>query len=166
MSEPFIGEVKIWSVGFAPRGWAFCDGGTLPINQYQPLFALLGTTYGGDGRTTFGLPDLRGRVAVHQDQGYALGAVGGETAHVLSQAEMPQPHTHQAQGSTAVGSTNIPQGMVLAVAGLNAYRDPNPAQPLVTGTIPPVGGGAHENMSPYRVLNFCIALVGIFPPRP
>ena len=166
MVEPFLGEIKINSFDYAPKGWAACDGAQLAINQNQALFALLGTSFGGNGMTVFNLPDLRGRVAVQQDlTGFLMGQVGGEQAHTLTPQEAPV-HNHIAQGSANAGTTPLPQGNVLANPGLNAYAVPNPAQPIAQGTVVPTGGGQpHENMSPYLALNFCIALVGIFPSR-
>lgn len=167
MAEPFIGEVRTFAFDFAPKGWAACDGALLQIAQSQALFSLLGTAFGGDGRLTFGLPDLRGRVAVHTDPPYTIGVKGGEAAHTLTGAEMPAPHNHTAQGTSATATGNAPAGMVLAnVPTANAYAKPNPAQAIATGTISTTGGAAHDNMSPYLAVNFCIALLGIFPPRP
>jgi microcystin-dependent protein len=166
MADPFIGEVKISAYTYAPRGWAFCDGQIMPIQQNQALFSLLGTFYGGNGQTTFGLPDLRGRVAVHADFAqYNMGQVGGEPAHTLTGNEMPMPHLHQLQAVNIVGTVPILQNAVYANAGLNAYAQPNPPQPVVSATISTTGGQPHDNMSPYLGLTFCIALVGIFPSR-
>jgi microcystin-dependent protein len=164
MTEPFLGEVKIIAFNYPPKGWAACDGQLLQINQNQALFALFGTYYGGDGRTTFALPDLRGRVASHVSGSFTIGQRGGETAHTLTNAETPM-HVHQAQGTNNAGTTNIPQGQVFANANLNAYNKVLPSpQPVVAQTITPSGGGQpHQNMSPYTVLMFCVALVGIFP---
>lgn len=163
---PFLAEIRIMSFNFAPKGWAMCNGALLPINQNQPLFALLGTNYGGNGQTNFALPDLRGRVPMHQGSGFTLGQRGGETAHTVTQNELPA-HTHVANGTQVSGTTTIPQGLLLANANLNAYAQinaGNPAQPVHPQTISTVGGSqAHNNMSPYLVLSFCIALSGIFP---
>jgi microcystin-dependent protein len=164
MSEPFLAEVRIVGFNFAPRGWAFCDGQILPINQNQSLYSLLGTTYGGDGRTSFALPDLRGRTPIHVGDGHRLGQKGGEETHTLSLAEMPQ-HDHSAQASTQNADTVDPTGKILAGA-LNVYGNPtNPVQ-LRVGTVANVGGGqAHNNMQPFTAVNFCIALQGLFPSR-
>ncbi len=166
MSTPFLAEIRILSFNFPPKGWAFCNGQLLPINQNQALFSLLGTTYGGDGRTTFGLPSLQGRVPFHMGNGLTLGEVGGETAHTLNISELPA-HTHTPVGSSSNPSAASPAGNLWAAASGGGYMNPvnnpsntslNPASITSTG-----GNQAHENMSPYLVLNFCIALQGIFP---
>ena len=171
MSEPFLAEVRIVGFNFAPRGWAFCDGQILPINQNQSLYSLLGTTYGGDGRTSFALPDLRGRTPIHVGSSngsvHLLGQKGGEETHTLSAAEMPQ-HNHRMQASSNPASSRTPGGNVYANADIPAYRSPTGAtlQSMNAGTLLSVGGGqAHENEQPYLVLNFCIALQGLFPSR-
>lgn len=169
MSEPFLAEVRMVGFNFAPRGWAFCDGQILPINQNQSLYSLLGTTYGGDGRTTFALPDLRGRSPIHfgssdGGQNHPLGQKSGEETHALSVNEMPD-HNHIAQASDDAGNTPIPAGNVLA-RGNNLYRQPTNLTQLHAGTVTNVGGGqAHDNMQPYLAVNFCIALRGLFPSR-
>jgi microcystin-dependent protein len=163
MGTPFMGELKLVAFDFPPKGWANCDGALMQINQNQALFSLLGTNYGGDGRVTFGLPDLRGRVPVHYLTQETLGTRGGEVTHTITTAEMPA-HTHVAQGSQTPGNTPIAQNAVFANANLNAYAQPAPPTPIVPATITPTpGGNPHENMSPFQVLTFCIALVGIFP---
>jgi microcystin-dependent protein len=162
MAEPFLSEIRIMSFGFAPKGWALCNGQLLPINQNQPLFSLLGTTYGGDGRVNFALPNLQGRAALHFGQGHTIGEKGGEQAHTLSISELPQ-HTHAAMASGTNANVPGPTGQVLAAAN-NLYGPPANLTPLLPETIPNVGGSqAHLNMQPYLVLNFCIALQGIFP---
>ena len=164
MTEPFIGEIQVFPFGFAPRGWAQCNGQLLPINQNQALFSLLGTMYGGDGRTTFALPDLRGRVALGVGPGYSQGQQAGEEAHTLSVSEMPA-HTHGANASSAAPSTSNPAGAAWANAGASSYAA-SPNAPMAGNAVAPAGGGQpHENRSPYLTLNFCIALVGIFPSR-
>ena len=169
MSEPFLAEILIVGFNFAPRGYAFCDGQILPINQNQSLYSLLGTTYGGDGRTTFGLPELRGRTPIHKGNSnggmnHQLGQKGGAETSTLSAAEMPQ-HDHVAKASGDNADTRNPTGNVLGRA-LNLYHDPSNLTPLRSGTVPNVGGGqAHENMMPYLALNYCIALRGLFPSR-
>ncbi|HEU0082153.1 MAG TPA: tail fiber protein [Bradyrhizobium sp.] len=169
MAEPFLSEIRIMSFGFPPKGWALCDGQLLPINQNQALFSLLGTTYGGDGRVNFGLPNLQGRASMHMGSGHTLGERGGEQAHTLSTAEIPT-HTHVFQGSTTNGSTVAPANNLLAKG--NANNNPvNYYTQTITnltalngGDLANTGGSqAHLNMQPFLVLNFCIALQGIFP---
>lgn len=170
MAEPFLAEVRIVGFNFAPRGWAFCSGQILPINQNQALYSLLGTTYGGDGRTNFALPDLRGRVPIHvgrSDGGvdYREGQKSGAETHTLNAAEMPN-HTHVVRASDATASADSPTGRVLAQPGLAMYGDPSSPAAMGAGTIANTGGGqAHDNMMPYLALNFCIALQGLFPSR-
>lgn len=165
MSEPFLAEVRIVGFNFAPRGWAFCDGQILPINQNQSLYSLLGTTYGGDGRTSFALPDMRGRTPIHVGNGHREGQKSGEETHTLAANEMPQ-HDHVAQGSNSPGNNPIPDGNILADTPGQIYRDPANLVQLRSGTVANVGGGqAHENMMPYLAVNFCIALQGLFPSR-
>ena len=162
MGTPFIGELKLVSFNFAPKGWATADGQLLPINQNQALFSLFGTMYGGDGRINFALPDLRGRIATHIGPGYTQGERGGETTHTLTQQEIP-PHFHNVMGTNNPGTTPVPTGNVLANASANAYAAPDPPTPIHSSTISQTGGQAHENMSPYTVLLFCVALQGVFP---
>lgn len=164
MSTPFLSEIKIVSFNFAPKGWALCNGQLLPINQNQALFALLGTTYGGNGQTTFALPDLRGLVPIHFGNGHLLGEEAGSTSVTLNQTQMPQ-HFHIAQASPTSGATPLAVGNVLASA-LNVYRPPDNLTPLSPPTVSNIGGSQpHNNMMPYLVLNFIIALQGIFPSR-
>ncbi len=171
MSEPFLAEVRIVGFNFAPRGWAFCDGQILPINQNQSLYSLLGTTYGGDGRTSFALPDLRGRTPIHVGRSngggdHREGQKSGEETHTLAANEMPQ-HDHVLQVTNTTGNTDQAGGHVLAQAlGASVYGDFGTATPMAAGTVTNVGGGqSHENMQPYLALNFCIALQGLFPSR-
>lgn len=163
MAEPFLSEIRLMSFVFAPKGWALCNGQLLPINQNQALFSLLGTTYGGDGRVNFALPDLRGRTPIHVGSGHTLGERGGEQAHTLSIAEMPT-HFHGLNASTtASGGTDNPTGNFLGSAS-NLYHAPASLTPMNPGTIANTGGSqAHLNMQPFLTLNFCIALQGIFP---
>jgi microcystin-dependent protein len=163
MSEAFLTEIKIVSFGFPPKGWALCNGQLLPINQNQALFSLLGTTYGGDGRVNFGLPNLQGRVPIHMGDGHILGEVGGEQNHTLSISETPS-HTHLvsassgAQTAAPVATTSYPGS-----GNLNAYGA-SPDTPMNPGIVGNNGGSQpHDNMQPYLVLNFIIALQGIFP---
>ena len=168
MAEPFLSEVRIFSFVFAPKGWALCNRQLLPIYQNQALFSLLVTTFGGDGRVNFALPDLRGRVPIHVGSGHTLGERGGEQAHTLSVAEMPE-HVHVPLASSVTGNSVNPRfgttGHILASDPGNAYSA-NPASltALHSGSISTVGGSqAHLNMQPFLTLNFCIALQGIFP---
>ena len=172
MSEPFLAEVRMVGFNFAPRGWAFCDGQILPINQNQSLYSLLGTTYGGDGRTSFALPDLRGRTPIHVGSSnggtHLLGQKSGEESHTLSAAEMPQ-HTHQFKVATADATlqrADNANNSVLAKANVDMYRAGTPNTALISNTISSVGGSqAHNNMQPTLAVNFCIALQGLFPSR-
>jgi microcystin-dependent protein len=165
MAEPFLAEIRLMSFVFAPRGWALCNGQLLPINQNQPLFALLGTTFGGNGQTNFALPNLQGRAPIHVGNGHQLGEAGGEPAHTLSGSEMPQ-HTHLvAASTTASGGSATPNGNYLGGAN-NAYLPPSGGTltSLRPDTVTNVGGSqAHLNMQPFLTLSFCIALEGIFP---
>ena len=166
MAEPFLSEIRIFSFVFAPKGWALCNGQLLPINQNQALFSLLGTTFGGDGRVNFALPDLRARVPIHVGSGHTLGERGGEQAHTLSIAELPE-HTHVAQGMNASAATADPTGALLASASAAVgpiYGPPSSLVALNPGSIPNAGGSqAHLNMQPFLTLSFGIALQGIFP---
>jgi microcystin-dependent protein len=162
MSEPFLGEVRIMSFGFAPKGWAVCNGQLLPINQNQALFSLLGTMYGGDGRVTFALPNLQGRTPIHFGN-HTQGSVGGETAHTLSIQELPA-HTHTLQASGAPATTNTPTATAYLGEQANTYTGPSNLVAMAPGEIGSTGSSqAHQNMQPFLVLNFCIALQGIFP---
>lgn len=163
MAEPFLSEVRIMSFVFAPKGWALCDGQLLPINQNQGLFSLLGTTFGGDGRVNFALPDLRGRTPIHVGSGHTLGERGGEQAHTISIAELPT-HTHVAQASSnSAGSQALPTNTFLAPVN-NTYHSPVSLSSLHPASVTNVGGSqAHLNMQPFLTLSFCIALQGIFP---
>ncbi len=189
--EPYIGEISMFGGNFAPRGWALTDGQLLPISQYTALFSILGTTYGGDGRTTFALPDLRGRVPMHAGSGPGLtprrlGEKGGVEQVTLTLNQIPS-HTHaassvattsaQLKATAAAGDSNVPTGNVLADDGTDRiYKNIAPdvdmsaeaitATTSVTTTVQAAGGGqAHTNIQPYQVINFIIALEGIFPPR-
>lgn len=169
MSEPFLAEIRIVGFNFAPRGWAFCDGQILPINQNQSLYSLLGTTYGGDGRTSFALPDLRGRTPIHvgssNGTNHQLGQKSGEETHTLSTAEMPQ-HTHSIACNQTQGTADEPAGQFPARAADSIYGPLANSQAMGSGTIANAGGSqAHENMQPFLTLNFCIALQGLFPSR-
>jgi microcystin-dependent protein len=165
MGTPYMSEIRIISFNFAPKGWAFCNGQFLPINQNQALFSLLGTTYGGNGQTTFALPDLRGRTPIHIGQGYTQGQIGGERAHTLVTSEMPQ-HTHFAGSNNGAADQSDPAGNVWSNGGDNIYSTGAPNASMDASQVTSVGGSQpHDNMSPYLVLNFIIALQGVFPSR-
>ena len=169
MGTPFMGEIKILGFDKAPKGWAQCNGQFLPINQNQALFSLLGTTYGGNGQTTFALPNLQGRAPNHFDSGFNLGQAGGETAHTVTMNEMPT-HLHFTTANMAVVDANnnstqgIPTGNVWSNSGKTNFTTAASNAVMGPSAVTNVGGSqAHTNMQPYLVLNFCIALQGIFP---
>jgi microcystin-dependent protein len=165
MSTPFLGEVKIFSFSFPPKGWAFCNGQLLAINQNQALFALLGTQYGGNGQTNFALPNLQSRVPIHFGTGFNQGQAGGEEAHTLTGSEMPQ-HNHLLSVSNAAASTPIATSNALGLGSSNVYATPGTLTAMAATTVTAQGGSQpHPNLQPYLVLNFCIALQGIFPSR-
>jgi microcystin-dependent protein len=162
MAEPFLSEIRIMSFGFPPKGWAACNGQLLPINQNQALFSLLGTTYGGNGQTTFGLPNLQGRTPIHVGSGHTLGEQGGEQAHTLSTGELPT-HTHVVNATSAAANVNVPDNAYLGTVN-NAYTAASNLVTMTPAAVTTVGGSqAHLNMQPFLTLNFCIALQGIFP---
>lgn len=163
MSEPFLGEIKVISWNFPPKGWTFCNGQLLPINQNQALFSILGTTYGGDGRTTFGLPNLQGRSPIHVGNGIVLGELGGETSHTLNISELPA-HTHTPNGNKTNPAVSAAASGNLWGFVNQEYTTTSPNNSMNSASIAATGGNQpHENMSPYLVLNFIIALQGIFP---
>ena len=178
MAEPFLSEIRIMSFNYAPREWAQCTGQFLPINQNQPLFALMGTTYGGNGQTTFALPDMRSRVANHMGNGHTLGERAGQESHTVTTQEMPS-HIHflqsgapnnnanvtvDPQNPTPTATTDNPVGNYWADGGKMVFSTDTPNSAMAAGTVSSVGGSqAHENRSPFLTLNFCIALIGIFP---
>jgi microcystin-dependent protein len=167
MAEPFLSEIRLMSFVFPPKGWAMCNGQTLPINQNQALFSLLGTTYGGDGRVNFALPDLRGRSPMHTGAGYGMGQAGGEQAHTLTPAELPS-HSHGLSASSDVANTHLPGAALPAGkprGGINRYAPAGGATAAMHPAALSTAGGnhAHQNLQPFLVLTFCIALQGIFP---
>ena len=165
MAEPFLSEIRIMSFGFAPRGWALCNGQLLPINQNQALFSLLGTVYGGDGRVNFGLPNLQSRTPIHMGSGYTLGQRGGEQAHTLSVSELPT-HVHAVNGSNTQATTNVPAGNTVLSASnpQNVYGAAANYAAMAASAIGNAGGSQpHLNMQPFLTLTFAIALQGIFP---
>jgi microcystin-dependent protein len=165
MSEPFLSEIKIMSFNFPPKGWAMCNGQLLPINQNQALFSLLGTTYGGDGRVNFGLPNLQGRTPMHMGNGHTLGERGGEQAHTLSISELPT-HTHTASAANVPATSNAPSGarMIAQSVGASMYAVASNLGAMSPQALAAVGNSqAHLNTQPYLTLTFCIALQGIFP---
>ncbi len=165
MATPYLGELRIFSFGFAPRGWAVCNGQLLPINQNQALFSILGATFGGNGTTTFALPNLQGRIPMHTSTTYPLGDAGGEDSHQLTTPEIPG-HTHQVNASAAPASTHKIIGNVWATTSANQYAAGAPTTTLNPGAVANTGSGEpHENRPPLLGVNICIALAGIFPSR-
>lgn len=166
MAEPFLGQISIFSFNFAPKGWALCNGQTLPINQNAALFSLLGTTYGGNGVSTFQLPNLQGRIAPGMGEGLVLGELSGEESHTLVLQEMPL-HTHQLRASSAAATVSGPSQKLLANSPGNIYTSVQTGlTTLAARTVTQNGSGQpHENRQPHLVVNFCIALQGIFPSR-
>lgn len=165
MAEPFLSEIRIMSFVFAPKGWALCNGQLLPINQNQAIFSLLGTTFGGDGRVNFALPDLRGRVPIHVGHGHTLGEQGGQSAHTISTAELPA-HVHAELATTVAATTSTPDNTRLLAQSTAAeiYAAASNLQAMDPTALSAVGGSqAHLNMQPFLSLSFCIALQGIFP---
>ena len=171
MSEPFVGEIRMFGFGFAPQGWALCNGQLLPISQNTALFSLLGTTYGGDGRTTFALPDMQSRVPVCQGQGpglssYAEGQAGGAETVALVAAQMPG-HAHPVKASSSAADSDQPQGRALARSASHIYTAKPDTSTIMNADMLGDAGGSqpHGNIQPYLAVNFCIALTGIFPAR-
>ena len=165
MAEPFLGEIRLMSFSFAPRGWALCNGQLLPINQNQALFSLLGTTFGGDGRVNYALPDLRGRTPIHVGSSHTLGERGGEQAHTISIAELPT-HVHAANASSNLATTSTPTNLTVLGKSTpqNLYGNGGNLVAMSPGAIGNTGGSqAHLNMQPFLTLTFSIALQGIFP---
>ena len=171
MSLPFVAEIRIFACNFPPQGWAFCNGQLLPLSQNTALFSLLGTFYGGDGKSTFALPNLQGAVPIHQGEGkglsiYDLGQSGGTDSVTLLESEIPG-HSHAFQVSQADGLESTPVGQQFATGiGIGMYAAPGAQVQLFPGALTPAGGSLpHNNVMPYLVLNFCIAMQGVFPPR-
>lgn len=166
MAQPYVGEIRIFAGNFAPAGWMFCEGQLLPISENETLFNLIGTTYGGDGQSTFALPDLRGRIPLHFGNGFVLAETGGVEEVTLTLQQVPV-HTHPLLGSTATSSSTDPNGNVgarVTVAAVFPYGTDNPPQPLSPQAVGSVGGSQpHTNFQPYLCLDFIISLFGIFP---
>ena len=171
MADPFVAEIRIFPFNFAPRGWAWCDGQLLPLSQNTALFSLLGTTYGGDGKSNFALPDLRGRAPMHPGQGpglslHDLGETGGSETVTLLESEIPA-HSHAVSASQADGIERTPANQRFATGiGVGMYLPPGSTTQLNPSTLAPAGGGQpHNNLQPYLTFYFNIALQGVFPPR-
>lgn len=171
MADPFVAEIRIFPFNFAPKGWAWCDGQLLPLSQNTALFSLLGTTYGGNGKSNFALPDLQGRAPMHPGQGpglslHDLGETGGSETVTLLESEIPS-HSHQMSVSSQLGLENLPTNQKFAMGdGINLYGPNNNLTPMAPEALAPAGGDQpHNNMMPYLTFYFCIALQGVFPPR-
>jgi microcystin-dependent protein len=171
MADPFVAEIRIFPFNFAPKGWAWCDGQLLPLSQNTALFSLLGTTYGGDGKSNFALPDLQGRAPMHPGQGpglslHDLGETGGSETVTLLESEIPA-HSHGWHASQADGISQVAANEMLATGiGINQYAAPGALQALSPNALAPAGGDQpHNNLQPYLTFYFCIALQGVFPPR-
>ncbi|TPJ56655.1 tail fiber protein [Mesorhizobium sp. B2-6-7] len=164
MPQPFVGEVRIFAGNFAPAGWMFCEGQLLPISENETLFQLIGTTYGGDGQSTFALPDLRGRVPLHQGSGFILAEIGGVEAVTLTAQQLPV-HSHQFMASSSPGSSVNAQGNAIAESpNISIYIEDVAGINLSATAISPIGGNQpHENFEPYLCVNFIISLFGVFP---
>lgn len=164
MAQPYVGELRLFAGNFAPAGWMFCDGQLLSISENETLFQLIGTTYGGDGQSTFGLPDMRGRVPVHQGNGFVLAETGGVEEVTLTGSQIPT-HSHALRASTAAGTGSAPGNAVLAATGtVRSYGSGAPDQAMTAGALTSVGGNQpHSNMAPFLAVNYIISLFGIFP---
>ena len=164
MAQPYVGEIRIFAGNFAPAGWMFCEGQQLPISENETLFQLIGTTYGGDGQETFNLPDLRGRIPIHQGNGFTLAETGGAEEITLSVNQIPQ-HTHPLMASAVPGTLGAPANNTLAGSpSIDMYRETSPSVPLVPSAIGPAGGSQpHTNFQPYLCVNYILSLYGIFP---
>lgn len=171
MADPFVAEIRIFPFNFPPKGWAFCDGQILPLSQNTALFSLLGTTYGGDGKSNFALPNMQGNAPMHPGQGpglslHDLGETGGSDTVSLLESEIPS-HSHAMSVSSQIGLENSPSGQLFAAGdGINLYTTAGSLKSMSDQMIAPAGGDQpHNNMMPYLTLNFCIALQGVYPPR-
>jgi microcystin-dependent protein len=166
MAQPYIGEIRMFAGNFAPAGWMFCEGQLLPISENDALFTLIGTTYGGDGQETFGLPDLRGRLPIHMGDGFLLAETGGAEEVTLTVSQLPA-HSHPLLGTASIANDANPGGNVAAQTNtFDAYQSSPPNTPMAPQSISPVGGSQpHTNFQPYLCINFIISLFGIFPPR-
>jgi microcystin-dependent protein len=166
MAQPYVGEIRIFAGNFAPAGWMFCEGQLLPISEYETLFNLIGTTYGGDGQSTFGLPDLRGRLPMHQGNGFTLAETGGAEEVTITVNTMPQ-HTHALLGSNNTANSNSPTSQAPALtqaATITAYGTDAPLVAMLPAAVSTVGGSQpHTNFQPYLCLDFIISLFGIYP---
>ncbi len=163
MAQPYVGEIRLFAGNFAPAGWAFCQGQLLPISQNDTLFSLIGTTYGGDGQTTFALPDLRGRLPIHQGNSFTIGQTGGAEEVTVTTSQIPA-HAHPFLASSGNASDNNPSGNVLATPTVDIYIPTGPFATMASPAISPVGGSQpHTNFQPYLCLNFIISLFGIYP---
>lgn len=164
MAQPYVGEIRIFAGNFAPAGWLFCEGQLLPISENETLFQLIGTTYGGDGEETFGLPDMRGRLPLHQGNGFVLAQAAGVEDVTLTIQQIPV-HTHQFRGSNDVANSPNPGQNVVARSGqVKAFINGNPSVAMSAQMVGPAGGNQpHSNMQPYLCVNFIISLFGIFP---
>jgi microcystin-dependent protein len=164
MAQPYVGEIRMFAGNFAPAGWMFCEGALLPISEYETLFQLIGTTYGGDGQENFALPDLRGRIPIHQGNGFILAEVGGAEEITLAPTQIPS-HTHPLIGNTANGNNASPAGALLASSTVIAQYAPETAnQGMAANAVSSVGGSQpHTNFQPYLCVSFIISIFGIFP---
>jgi len=163
MSEPYVGEIRMVGFNFAPRGWAFCDGSLLSIAEYEALFNLLGTTYGGDGQTTFALPDLRGRIPFHQGNSFVMGQIAGSESVTLVANQLPT-HTHVLGANSSAGTQDSPTGGFWAQSALDEYSTQAAAHSMAPAAVGLTGGNQpHDNMPPFLVINFVISLFGIYP---
>lgn len=163
MAQPYVGEIRMFAGNFAPAGWMFCEGQLLPISENETLFQLIGTTYGGDGQSTFALPDLRGRLPIHQGNGFILAETGGAEEITLTVSQIPA-HSHPLLASTALATQETPGNNVLGQTEVAYFGQDTPLAPMTASSISPVGGSQpHSNFQPYLCVDFIISLFGIFP---